>query len=1213
MSLNGHVTLSRTNTATNAEKELRSQMPPVQTASLERNSTTISRPPTATRTSTTDLMSNHGSLTSPATSTRYQRFVMTDIVASRYLEEDPQTTVLAQRQKIEGYEIYLVEQWACSRTHPTFMITTYTGNPSDTVLATVISVPADESQWSKPMQLYFKSLNEYHAKRRETPYGTLMITNLNGFPSSLTVIPVPGGDLRKYRETFFVNEDLKRLGCSGRLGIKLEPPSGATEAKFHQLYRTSEKIPLNGAVIELVKLCQVALVLFGKLEPEYADGLLCDVTEKAVNNWWVEFGAEYYTVEPHDGILGPTTVAALLGMLMGARNRLSALNAPVAKDVFDIESTKKGIAHFQKTHHLPKTRRLDRQTLDKLRRVTAKAASKEGWGVPRAFKSTVAELGGKGGEMVMGIVGAGEKDGIAEVETVDIERFVELVRGDHAKWLWHGRPRKTGSTDMFDRLPDEEGRMSPTSAQDRSRNPLKRQPTFDDQKLFRRETGKEDNKKEILSPDGTDAKERDPFSKRAAIKAKLDPERGFHRIKGAVGLRSHSSKLSRDEHVRLQEQGSRNGLNAHQADLDGVYEDSNELFTITSPQRVTTDLEPAFTKVITETPHDSTNNLSLNRASAAVDGEPESTSGRPAVAESEASTQPPTAEPSIAGSIYHGVELNEVLPYEEVQALPALLRRTQSADQLELYATQHSDDWWPRHLSFSIAEESVLTWRSAVTFESDEEAIDDADTSVVALGRQQVAYAMQSEQLKRLHHRIAALSATDTMWAKLRLGEVKELDSAAEEDIETLESIYHPRLDNYHSLRENTHAAITNNRAQLNTSLRELDTINDKLEYEISALRGKVEDVEDFVDEFEKQVEYQPSRETSPNRGSSVPQSEAIPKPCVPQRSWQTSQNISRSAQIKLTKLVHMRYQHPDLDEITVFLRDFGMSVAHKTESARWYKGYGDDQYVYYAQQGPKKFLGGCFEVESYGELEKAAALSSAAGGIEELVDAPGGGYLLTLQDPEGFPISLIYGQTKKTPGPYPEILTTNYESEKPRVARFQRFTPGPAAVHKLGHYGLCVQNFGKQMQWYTRTFNLVPTDILYVPDPEAGDGSGRKEVAIFAHIDRGADYVDHHTFFMSANKTAHVHHSSFEVHDFDTQSLGHEWLAKKGYKSVWGVGRHILGSQLFDYWWDTTGNMIEHYADGDLVNEETPVGWGEAGDESLAVWGPEVPKWFLD
>ncbi|KAJ4330468.1 hypothetical protein N0V87_009964 [Didymella glomerata] len=856
MSLNGHITLSRTNTATNAEKELRRQMPPLQTKSLERNNTSQSRPPTAARTSTTDVMSNDGSLRSPTSPARHKRFVLTDIVASRYLEDDSQTKVLARREKIEGYEIYLVEQWACSRTHPTFLITTYTGNPQDTVLATIISVPADEAQWSPAMQLYFNSLNEYHAKRRDTPYGTLMITNLNGFPSSLTVIPIPGGDMRKYRETFFVNENLKRLGCSGRLGIKLAPPSSATEAKFHQLYRTSEKIPLNGAVIELVKLCQVALVLFGKLEPEYADGLLCDITEKAINDWWVEFGAEYYTVEPHDGILGPTTVAALLGMLMGARNRLSALGAPVAKDVFDIESTKKGIAHFQKSHHIPRSKRLDRQTLDKLRRATAKAATKEGWGVPRAFKSTVAELGGKGGEMVMGIVGAGEKDGIAEVETVDIDRFVELVRGDHAKWLWYGRARKTGSGDMFDRLPDEDGQVSPVALQDRSRNPLKRQPTLDETKLPRRETTRDDHKKEMFSPDGTEAKDRDPFSKRAAIKAKLDPERGFHRIKDAVGLRSHASKLSRDEQTRLQFQDSRTGLNRRHPDLDGAYEDGNELSEVMSPQRVATDLEPSFTKVLTETPHDSTSNLVLNKATSTLNGDPGSSGSKLTVVESEASTQPPTAEPSVAGSVYHGVELNEVLPLEEAHAFPALLRRTQSADQLQLYDTQYSDEWWPRHLSFSIAEESILTWESVISADVDEEAIDDTDTSAVALGKQQVTYALQSEQLKRLHHRLAVLSATDSSWVKTRLNDIKDLDAAADADIETLESIYYPRLNTYHSLRENTHAVITNNRAQLTASLRELDNVNDKLEYEITALRGKVEDVEDFVDEFEKQVDY---------------------------------------------------------------------------------------------------------------------------------------------------------------------------------------------------------------------------------------------------------------------------------------------------------------------------------------------------------------------
>ena len=99
----------------------------------------------------------------------------------------------------------------------------------------------------------------------------------------------------------------------------------------------------------------------------------------------------------------------------------------------------------------------------------------------------------------------------------------------------------------------------------------------------------------------------------------------------------------------------------------------------------------------------------------------------------------------------------------------------------------------------------------------------------------------------------------------------------------------------------------------------------------------------------------------------------------------------------------------------------------------------------------------------------------------------------------------------------------------------------------------------------------------------------------------------------VAATQGKHVHHCSFEVHDFDTQILGHKWLAEKQYKPVWGVGRHILGSQIFDYWWDTTGFMVEHYADGDLVNEDTPVGYGPAAHEGLAVWGPEVPQDFLD
>jgi len=80
----------------------------------------------------------------------------------------------------------------------------------------------------------------------------------------------------------------------------------------------------------------------------------------------------------------------------------------------------------------------------------------------------------------------------------------------------------------------------------------------------------------------------------------------------------------------------------------------------------------------------------------------------------------------------------------------------------------------------------------------------------------------------------------------------------------------------------------------------------------------------------------------------------------------------------------------------------------------------------------------------------------------------------------------------------------------------------------------------------------------------------------------------------------------------------------------VWGVGRHVMGSQIFDYWYDPSKFMLEHYGksslciatlesvaneivvDGDLVDETTPTSRSEAGPDNLHVWGPPLPPTFL-
>ena len=761
----------------------------------------------------------------------HQRFILADPIAFRYLEEDPSTQVLARRQTLSGYECYLVEQWACSRTDPTFVITTYTGDPSHSIVVSVLSVPTDEKTWSPRLKVYFKALSQYHARRRDTPLGTIMITNLSGFPSSLTVIPVPNGDIKTHREDFFVNENLKRLGCSGRVGFTLSKPSPATVAKFYQLYRASDKIPLNSAVIELVKLCQVALMLFGKLEPDYADGLLCDVTEKSINDWWVEFGTEYYNVEPHDGILGPTTVAALLGMLLGARNRLHAYGSPISKDVFDIDGTKRAIAYFQKSHRLQKTRRLDRLTLARLHRSTAKAASGEGWFVPRAVKSTVAELSGKGGEMVMDIVGGRDRAGIAAVETVDIEQFVQHVHGERSKWLWQGKPRKAVTGDIFRRAPGDDLTDQQSNEKADQEWPPRRKGTS-------------------VDSDQNDDREKVKLVKRPPDRTNngkpQDSRRGFGRIKDAVGRRNHPSKHSKDETDRID-----HTLSARDSSEMSRVASANQNIQPTPrshPDGVLhqipsqpTPLEPAatFTSTITETPLDAESSY-FER----IEPPPENEGPvelEATISYARTTSRSPTA--SIAGSNYRGVDLEELfvgnaLPDDDVGVH---LRRTQSYSRYEQARSTNNKARWPRHLSFSLAEDSVLSWASLCDQSTDQQS-------------QTLPIYSSAETSKRLREQLLDLEFSVASWVKSEVMTFQEVDILLGRDREELSNLYYARLEEYRNLTANSKGLMDEERGQLDEAAKQIEQLGAKLEYEINGLRGKVEDVEEGVAEFKRQV-----------------------------------------------------------------------------------------------------------------------------------------------------------------------------------------------------------------------------------------------------------------------------------------------------------------------------------------------------------------------
>jgi catechol 2,3-dioxygenase-like lactoylglutathione lyase family enzyme len=157
----------------------------------------------------------------------------------------------------------------------------------------------------------------------------------------------------------------------------------------------------------------------------------------------------------------------------------------------------------------------------------------------------------------------------------------------------------------------------------------------------------------------------------------------------------------------------------------------------------------------------------------------------------------------------------------------------------------------------------------------------------------------------------------------------------------------------------------------------------------------------------------------------------------------------------------------------------------------------------------------------------------------------------------------------------------------------------GPAAVKRLGHVVLQVSDFHQSEAWYKSRFGFLTSDEVR---------AGERVLTAFLRCDRGAEYTDHHTFLCLGLGQARFDHAAFEVEDVDAVMTGHDHLAGAGWRHHAGIGRHVLGSQVFDYWKDPWDRVLEHFTDGDLLNVEHPTGYHEPPVLLGTQWGVFMP-----
>ena len=388
-------------------------------------------------------------------------FIFPDIRALYNLKLFKNKALVYNEIKLTGFEVYIVEQWIAERKSSS-LITCFTGNSQDTISAVELILPTEPSKWLQELREYHNELLEF-AQPKCIKEGTLFITDLFNVTSTLNLLHIECGDIRKIWDNFKINFDLKRLHCGGRSALLLNAPTAAAEDKFSQLYKIpmgsnsrqhgqtlqtsfqnvqisdicenrSGGTPCNNPVVELITLIQISLGYFNLYPVGIAkEGLLYDGTKASIDKWWDEYGKLYLGLEKpkKEATIGPTTVAALLSLIMSCFLKLVVADCTSSKDPFGEDEFYSAIYTFQKKHGLTKSNPtvfLDHQTLEKLFEVSAKTSNSDIFKIKKVVKSTVQDITGKGTKLLSN-----------EILTTDLDTFIQNVNAASLSDLWNGK------------------------------------------------------------------------------------------------------------------------------------------------------------------------------------------------------------------------------------------------------------------------------------------------------------------------------------------------------------------------------------------------------------------------------------------------------------------------------------------------------------------------------------------------------------------------------------------------------------------------------------------------------------------------------------------------------------------------------------------------------------------------------------------------------
>lgn len=276
-----------------------------------------------------------------------------------------------------------------------------------------------------------------------------------------------------------------------------------------------------------------------------------------------------------------------------------------------------------------------------------------------------------------------------------------------------------------------------------------------------------------------------------------------------------------------------------------------------------------------------------------------------------------------------------------------------------------------------------------------------------------------------------------------------------------------------------------------------------------------------------------------------------------------------------VTGLRSVEFAVPDVASATAFYENcWGLETVSDTNGTAYLRGTGAEHHALALREGPeKKLLKLNLAADDKAAVDGLCARAEGMGMSVDTpadLDGPAGGYGFTFRDLHGREYGISTG-----------------------LARHEPKAPAIDKPIKLSHV------------------------VLNSPDREA-QSAQFIDVLGFKLSDRTGymDFIrcssDHHAIAYTTIDQPTLNHCAFEVPSHDALMRGSGRMKRAGHPVEWGIGRHGPGNNVFAYFIDPNGYVIEYTAEVEQVDDSYKVGmpkdWERPADFHGDAWGYAEP-----